>query len=454
MTAEQRRKFLLYCTGFNPYNLAGTEAHYSLDGDPGDNTYLVDTSDRLLLVADRSGNSAENCLVLNGASGNYASAPDSAALDITGDIDIRVRMAAADWTPTATAALVSKRGASGQVSYSLRLNSSGPLSLLWSNDGTTLITNNSTTNPPFNDGDTGWVRAVLDVDDGGVYKVRYYTSTDGASWTQLGDEVVGLSSTSIFNGTASLEIGTTVSGTQQPLAARIYRAQVYNGIAGTLVFDADFTAQAKLASSFTESSANAATVTINASGDLGARICGARDLYQATTGKMFIVSTAPDGKTIATADGLNDYMKAAPFALSQPESVYFVGSQVTWTSGDEIFTGESGTVGNLRQAASSPNLSITAGTTVAENSGLSIDTRGVIAVVFNGASSSLRVNQQAATTGNAGAGNLGGFMVGGRNTLTNFSNITFCEALLASRADSETLQLRIASYLMRLWKVT
>ena len=49
----------------------------------------------------------ENYVYLPGVSGNYLSVPDEAALDITGDIDIRVQVAMDDWTPAADQVLVS-----------------------------------------------------------------------------------------------------------------------------------------------------------------------------------------------------------------------------------------------------------------------------------------------------------------------------------------------------------
>jgi hypothetical protein len=443
MTVEQRRKFLLYCTGFSPYTQPNIAARYSLDGAPGDSTWIMDGSNRLVLVADRSGNSAENCLVLNGANSNY---PSTTKFILAGVCRLEAKLTPSSWTSGSSQEIATVYTGSGsQRSWNFRITGTGEVSFNLSGNGTA-VERTITSSASVSFTTVGYVAGIIDIDNG---TVDFETSTDGVVWTTLGVQQTYTPLT-LFDSSAGLILGSQSAGAAVFFSGLIHYFRLWHN--GVQVRGFNPTVAAKLATSIPDEVSG--TWTINSSGDLGARISGARDLYQATTGKMFIISTAPDGKTIATADGLNDYMKAAPFALSQPESVYFVGSQVTWTSGDEIFTGESGTVGNLRQAASSPNLSITAGTTVAENSGLSIDTRGVIAVVFNGASSSLRVNQQAATTGNAGAGNLGGFMVGGRNTLTNFSNITFCEALLASRADSETLQLRIASYLMRLWKVT
>ena len=50
----------------------------------------------------------ENTLRLPGLSGNYLSTPDTAATSVTGDIDIRVKVALDDWTPSATQTLDSE----------------------------------------------------------------------------------------------------------------------------------------------------------------------------------------------------------------------------------------------------------------------------------------------------------------------------------------------------------
>jgi len=54
----------------------------------------VDTNDPLRLIRTN-----ENYLYLPGTNGNYVSTPDAAPLDITGDIDIRVRISLDDWMP-------------------------------------------------------------------------------------------------------------------------------------------------------------------------------------------------------------------------------------------------------------------------------------------------------------------------------------------------------------------
>lgn len=172
------------------------------------------------------------------ATGNYASTPDTAVLDITGDIDIRVKVAMDDWTPATDMCLLSKyNSTTNQRSYNMHvLNTTGFLNFQWSEDGTVQKTKSSTVGTGFVDGSVNWVRATLDVDNGaGDADIKFYTSPDGVTWTQLGTTLHNGATTSIFSGTADMELGARTGGTAANLTGNIFEAQVYNGIAGTLV---------------------------------------------------------------------------------------------------------------------------------------------------------------------------------------------------------------------------
>lgn len=402
------------------------------------------------LIADKSGNSNVNCLCLNGVAGNYASVPDSAALSITGDIDVRVRVAMNDWTPAGDQTLLAKRSGAGQVSWQFRVTgTSGVLCLAFSSDGTAVTVANSTVAPTISDFSELWVRATRASASGNII---FYTSSDGVNWTQLGTTVAAASG-ALFDSTAPVEVGSIGIGAVGNIAGRIYHSQIYNGIAGTLVFDANFTAAAKLATSFTESSSNAATVTINTSGATGARISGARDLVQMTAANQPILTIAATGNYL-TFDGSNDYLKAAAFALSQPETVYFVGSQVTWTDQDSIYDGNSDTSGKLQQRTSSPSIRILASNPATSTSALAVGQNGVVSVVFNGIASSLRVNREAANTGDASTSAMGGFVLGSNGPASaQWSNITVSEIIIRSVADGTSTQDAFILYAMRKWGV-
>lgn len=213
---------------------------------------------------------------------NNATSPDAAALDITSDISIITKAHLQSWIPGsgATKTLIGKWQASGQFAYRLQITTLGLLNLTWSTSGSNAVSVNSTIAVPFTN-EEAYVGASLDVNNGASgYDVKFYTSLDGVNWTQLGTTVVGGSTTSISSGTSVIEVGSTLNGTANfAVNTKIERTQIYSGLydfttntGGTLVFDANFEAQAFGTTSFTESSSNAATVTVNASAGTSAAI--------------------------------------------------------------------------------------------------------------------------------------------------------------------------------------
>lgn len=221
-------------------------------------TASADSNDPIWLA-----NENQPYVYLPGVANNSLSAPDSAALDITGDIDLRCELAADDWTPAATSGLLGKWDG-GTTSYLLWVNTAGTLSLFWVDSGGTTRSATSTVATGFTDGARKWVRGTLDVDNGAAGRdIKFFTSDDGVTWTQLGTTVTQAGTTSIRAGTALMKVG-EVSGTR--MAGKFYRAQVLNGIDGTIVFDANMSVLTSTTqTTFTESSSNAATVTVNRS---------------------------------------------------------------------------------------------------------------------------------------------------------------------------------------------
>lgn len=181
-------------------------------------------------------------LVLNGVAPGRAYTADKAALRIVGDIDIRAHLAMDDWTPAAQQTIEGRWGAAGNRSQALRVAADGTLRLSWTVDGTTILTGISTVAlPTLANGAELWVRATLDVDNGAAGRdIRFYTSDDGVTWTQLGATVTQAGVTSIFAGTAPLEVGSDSNGTANNLAGDVFFVEVRNGIGGTVVANPDF----------------------------------------------------------------------------------------------------------------------------------------------------------------------------------------------------------------------
>jgi Leucine-rich repeat (LRR) protein len=144
--------------------------------------------------------------------------------------------------------LVSKWEVTGNLrSYALDLDTTGKLAFISSSGGTSGTSANtpSSVATGFTDGTGHWVRATWRNSDN---RVQFFTSNDASSttsptWTQLGTDQ-SWSSTAIFDSTAKLEVGSRNTGTGQPFAGLVYRAQVRNNVLddGTgIQFDADFT---------------------------------------------------------------------------------------------------------------------------------------------------------------------------------------------------------------------
>lgn len=206
---------------------------------------------------------------LPGVAGNFLWIADAAPLDITGDIDIRLCVAMDDWTPSSVAVLATK-WAGGQKSWMLWVDPSGKLVLYWSADGSTDMVKLSTVATGFADGTKQWIRVTLDVDNGASGNdVKFWTSSDGATWTQLGSTVTTAGVTSVFASTSAVTVGSDAG----PAPVKIYRAQLLNGIAGTTVLDIDTSVLTSAgATSLTALTGQSVTITRASSGKKAAAV--------------------------------------------------------------------------------------------------------------------------------------------------------------------------------------
>lgn len=179
-----------------------------------------------------------SALVFTGATGNFLSTPDSASLAVAGDLDVRAKAALTSWSPASVRDFFGQYGVSGQRSFSLRIAAGGLLSLRWSPDGSTALSATATAATGLVDGATSWVRATLDVDDGaGNRVVRFYRSSDGTAWTQIGDPVTTAGVTSVSSApTIAFELGSSAGGAS-PLSGSLIAALVLDGIDGPPVID-------------------------------------------------------------------------------------------------------------------------------------------------------------------------------------------------------------------------
>jgi hypothetical protein len=225
-------------------------------------------------------------------SGNYdgarAGTADKAVLDITGDIDIRVDCRPDNWRGGHGMVLASKYDTgSPSRSWLFWIDRMGYLRFRWSTDGTTAGAHDVVSTATVSALRRQALRVTLDVNNGGGgWTLTFYTSdTISGSWTQLGSQASNTPTTSIFSSGAALFVGaiqlsTATSGAYgrnsfsitpdiiNPFVGRIYRAQVYSGIAGTLVADMDATAQTAGTTSWSDGLATANSWVLRGSAEI------------------------------------------------------------------------------------------------------------------------------------------------------------------------------------------
>ncbi len=126
----------LTLTGFAP-----NEYHIQTDSPPAGSLTLTGVAPTTRTIVKDRPLGICSYLDLPGSNGNYASTPHSTALNITGDIDVRVDLSMDDWTPTANHTWIAKQdNGAGESLWGLSIDNTG-VAFRHSEDGDTNITN-------------------------------------------------------------------------------------------------------------------------------------------------------------------------------------------------------------------------------------------------------------------------------------------------------------------------
>lgn len=219
-------------------------------------------------------------------SNNGLRTPSTAADRITGDLDLRAKLTM-NWSSGSWHSIIGKWDWNiPNYDYILTVQQ-GKIGLGYSTNGTSSSYHQSTSNLAVGTDHVIWVRATLDVNNGaGGRTATFYTSVDGATWTQLGSTVTTAGTVTLHTSTHNVEVGADSNGALGNAGAKIYRAEIRNGINGPLAALMDPTAAAHAASSWTNTeTSNTWTMYRTASGAyLGSRLQVVRQLgFQMTS---------------------------------------------------------------------------------------------------------------------------------------------------------------------------
>jgi hypothetical protein len=359
-----------YKLGAGAGTTAGQAAQklYSCSGSSGDVVQTTAASQPLLLV--HSGASSDNYWYSPRVSGNYISSPYNSSISLRSNFDIKAEI------KTSTNSLQQDIFGNANTSVQkliFRLNSSNGLRLLLSLDGVTFLIYDSTANIS-NISDRQWVRATRDSSTG---VMKFFTSSDNVTYTQLGADVTGATG-NLFNGNSVYEIGTNfVGATANSFQGNIYRVLVSQTINGSAVLD------------FNPATYNAAT---------------SQTQWTSSTGEVWSLNKSAGNtfvgvlvnRTIIQGNNTTTSLNCPSLAANQAYTEYLVSAK--------------NGIGNFISRATL-NTRSHSGSFLVLTNGASLITTNTPALtqsvtfLSKGANSSISVNNGTATIGNAGTNN-------------------------------------------------
>lgn len=349
---------------------------------------------------------------------NFLSTPDVAANNILGDIDISAEI---DWR-SGTTYFCDRRGVNQQ--YTVWVNGTTSRLNFGFFNGVGLETISSTVNLSL-------TRAFFRVKRiAATGTVTFYTSSDGITWTQTGATVASTAG-NLITQAGDLRIGSTGGGVGSG-SLRCYSMQLWDGdrdAGGTLA--AEFNAEDY------DISVSQNTLTSSTTGEVWTINRNAA-LFSAYKAQLVF-------RTTIQFDAINDELVAASVAQAQPNTVYSVFDEMTWSAGRVIIDG--GTAIPYSQTTATPNMS--------SNAGAALDYDGEILsrlkhymVQFNGASSWNGTNGLY-LTGDTGVGDIDALGLGA-NAGANLANAIINTIIVAKQADDLTTR-NSMNTLVRSW---
>lgn len=282
-------------------------------------------------------NASGSYLSLPGSLTDRATCPDAAALGITGDIDVRIDVTLDSWRSTQP--LAGKwEHTSNQRSWALQLNAAGTLTLRWTTAGTaaSALSSTSTAPVPVPAARRRAVRAVLDVNNGAAGRTTtfYYADTITGTWVVLGDPVVTAGTTSIYDGTGDVEVGSVVDlDPGEVTTGTVNMFEMRSGIGGTAVANPNFMIQTAGHTTFADTASPTNTWTVQGAAaidDRDYRFYGEVPAWPArsdTTGEDAWVPIEAAGilrRLGQGADKLESAMRrAVPMSSTPPPAAYW-----------------------------------------------------------------------------------------------------------------------------------
>lgn len=185
------------------------------------------------VVLNAPADATRRALVMAAGTSSQRSGPQSPGPNVTGDLDARVNLRMPSYVPGETQAIIGKWTNDASRSWLLLITSTGTLRYsAYNADGSTLVDKISSAPVALADNTDAWIRVVHDVDNGASGNdVKFYTSTDGTTWTQVGTTQTATGVVALNPSTSRYIVGHRGSNSLTA-GTKIYAIQVRDGING------------------------------------------------------------------------------------------------------------------------------------------------------------------------------------------------------------------------------
>jgi len=173
------------------------------------------------------------------------------------------------------------------------------------------------------------------------------------------------------------------------------------------------------------------------------------------TGSPPIISGATPDRDAVRFNGIDELGQVATPPIDQPFTIYIVLNSIAWGANDRVFDdGVTQDQKLLFQETATPNLTARAGSSISSSPDLALGTFGIVAVVYNGGSSEIRTNLNAAVTGNIGTRDGDGITLASRATVGVHWNGEIGYLIIRDVADATSVQTNIITQLGAICGIT
>lgn len=199
------------------------------------------------------------------------------------------------------------------------------------------------------------------------------------------------------------------------------------------------------------------TPAVNGNGvqQWGDRSGNGNNVTQGTAASRPTFTTAQlNGLPTINFDGVNDFMRATSFTLAQPEHIFIVFKNTTYTVQGRIFDGNTVNSMLVYNNNPTPQFQMFDGSGACTIATVPVGTFAVCDFLFSGSSSFSRANNSVKNTGSIGTDSGSGITLGATfDGSSNWGNVAIAEILVYNTALSDANAALVTRYLGAKWNV-